>query len=51
MNRQARVLVVDDLEQWREELVETLQRDGLKWILLLQRAKPRAVESDSLPFA
>jgi CheY-like chemotaxis protein len=28
MNRQARVMVVDDLEQWREELVETLQRDN-----------------------
>lgn len=27
MNRQGRVLVVDDLEAWREELVETLQRD------------------------
>ncbi len=29
MNRQGRVLVVDDLESWREELVETLQHDGL----------------------
>src|SRR6266700_4789807 len=28
MNRQGRVLVVDDLEKWREQLVETLQRDG-----------------------
>src|SRR6266568_8386507 len=28
MNRQWRVLVVDDLEQWREQLVETLQGDG-----------------------
>jgi CheY-like chemotaxis protein len=28
MNSQGRVLVVDDLEQWREQLVETLQRDG-----------------------
>lgn len=28
MNRQGRVLVVDDLEQWREQLVEMLQRDG-----------------------
>ncbi len=27
MNRQGRILVVDDLEAWREELVETLQRD------------------------
>src|SRR6266851_840640 len=27
MNRQGRVLVVDDLAAWREELVETLQRD------------------------
>ncbi len=29
MNRQGRVLVVDDLESWREELIETLQHDGL----------------------
>jgi CheY-like chemotaxis protein len=28
MNNQGRVLVVDDLEQWREQLVETLQRGG-----------------------
>ena len=28
MNRQGRILVVDDLENWREELVETLQRGG-----------------------
>lgn len=28
MKRQGRVLIVDDLEQWREELVETLQRAG-----------------------
>lgn len=28
MNNQGRILVVDDLEQWREELVETLQRGG-----------------------
>ncbi len=28
MNRQGRILVVDDLESWREELVETLQHDG-----------------------
>jgi DNA-binding response OmpR family regulator len=28
MNRQGRILVVDDLEQWREQLVEMLQRDG-----------------------
>ena len=28
MNKQGRVLVVDDLENWREELAETLQRDG-----------------------
>ena len=28
MNRQGRVLVVDDLEKWREQLVETLQHDG-----------------------
>ncbi len=28
MNRQGRVLVVDDLEKWREQLVETLLRDG-----------------------
>ena len=28
MNRQGRVLVVDDLERWREQLVETLQRNG-----------------------
>lgn len=28
MSKQGRVLVVDDLEQWREELVETLQRGG-----------------------
>jgi DNA-binding response OmpR family regulator len=27
MNRQERVLVIDDLEVWREELVETLQQD------------------------
>lgn len=30
MIRRARVLVVDDLEQWREELVETLQRGGFE---------------------
>jgi CheY-like chemotaxis protein len=29
MNRQGRVLVVDDLEQWREQLIETLRREGL----------------------
>lgn len=28
MNRQGRVLVVDDLEPWREQLVETLLREG-----------------------
>lgn len=28
MNRQGRILVVDDLEKWREQLVETLQRGG-----------------------
>src|SRR3989440_9378181 len=28
MYRQGRVLVIDDLEKWREQLVETLQRDG-----------------------
>src|SRR5258708_40219738 len=28
MKRQGRVMVVDDLAQWREQLVETLQRDG-----------------------
>src|SRR5258708_5551974 len=28
MSRQRRVLVVDDLAKWREQLVETLQRDG-----------------------
>ncbi len=28
MNRQARVLVVDDLEKWRKELTTTLQREG-----------------------
>jgi CheY-like chemotaxis protein len=28
MNRQGRILVVDDLEKWRQELVETLQRAG-----------------------
>src|SRR5689334_5700115 len=28
MDRQRRVLVVDDLERWRVELVETLQRAG-----------------------
>jgi DNA-binding response OmpR family regulator len=28
MNRQGRILVLDDLEKWREQLVETLQRDG-----------------------
>lgn len=28
MNRQARILVVDDLEKWRNELVETLQCSG-----------------------
>lgn len=28
MRNQGRVLVVDDLEQWREQLVETLQRNG-----------------------
>src|SRR5436190_1783584 len=30
MIRRARVLVVDDLEQWREELVETLHRGGFE---------------------
>src|SRR5712691_5266073 len=30
MIRQARVLVVDDLEKWREELVETLQHGGFE---------------------
>ncbi len=29
MSRQGRVLVVDDLRPWREQLVETLQREGL----------------------
>src|SRR5436305_10504252 len=28
MNRQGRILVVDDLETWREELTEILQRGG-----------------------
>jgi CheY-like chemotaxis protein len=28
MNRQRRVLVVDDLEKWRELLIEALERDG-----------------------
>lgn len=28
MNRQGRILVVDDLEKWRKQLVETLQREG-----------------------
>src|SRR5947209_1155688 len=28
MNKQGRILIVDDLERWREELVETLQRGG-----------------------
>ena len=28
MKKQGRVLIVDDLEQWREELVETMQRGG-----------------------
>jgi CheY-like chemotaxis protein len=28
MSRQRRVLVVDDLEKWRELLIETLQREG-----------------------
>src|SRR5437588_9925734 len=28
MNRQRRILVVDDLEKWRKQLVETLQREG-----------------------
>ncbi len=28
MNKQGRILVVDDDEKWREELVETLQRGG-----------------------
>jgi CheY-like chemotaxis protein len=28
MNRQGRILVVDDLEKWREQLVETLQHSG-----------------------
>ncbi len=28
MNRLARILVVDDLEKWREQLVSTLQNDG-----------------------
>src|SRR5579863_1006804 len=27
MNRQGRILVVDDLEKWREQLVETFQRN------------------------
>ncbi len=30
MKRQGRVMVVDDLEQWREELVETLQHGGFE---------------------
>jgi DNA-binding response OmpR family regulator len=29
MNRQGRVLIVDDLEKWRKELTVTLQREGL----------------------
>ncbi len=28
MNKQGRILVVDDLKNWRDELVETLQRGG-----------------------
>ncbi len=28
MNRQGRILIVDDEEQWRKELVETLKRSG-----------------------
>ena len=28
MNKQGRVLVVDDLEKWRKELTVTLQREG-----------------------
>src|SRR5437879_5147340 len=28
MNRQGRILIVDDEEQWRKELVETLLRGG-----------------------
>lgn len=28
MNRKGRILVVDDLERWREQLVDTLQHDG-----------------------
>src|SRR5579862_9234273 len=28
MNRQGRVLVVDDLERWREQLTDILQREG-----------------------
>ncbi len=28
MNRQGRILVVDDLEKWRDQLVSTLQNDG-----------------------
>src|SRR5713101_4676057 len=28
MNRQGRVLVVDDLEKWRKTLVEALKREG-----------------------
>ena len=28
MSRKGRILIVDDLENWREELVETLQRGG-----------------------
>jgi len=28
MNRQGRILVVDDLEKWRDQLVATLQSDG-----------------------
>ena len=28
MNRQARILIVDDLEKWRKELALTLQREG-----------------------
>src|SRR6266699_2909345 len=28
MNRQGRILVVDDLEKWRKQLVEALQREG-----------------------
>ncbi|HLX56313.1 MAG TPA: response regulator [Ktedonobacteraceae bacterium] len=30
MNRQGRILIVDDEEQWRKELVETLERGGFQ---------------------